>query len=127
VAQFLKGRISNMQPLLKPEEVAELLQLSLSTIYSKARNLGGFYPVGIKALRFRRETIHAIMEGPQDRHVEVPVSIPGQTLQQNRAFNQKRRPAGNGKSPRAADQEPVSSDPSIIADSMRFGLRDPDG
>jgi integrase len=54
-----------MQPLLKPEQVADLLQLSLSTIYAEVDRLGGFYPAGIKRLRFRQEVIDAIMEGPR--------------------------------------------------------------
>ena len=116
-----------MKPLLTPEEVAELLQLSLRTIYANAQRLGGFYPAGIRALRFRRDTIHAIMEGPQDRQVAIPVSTPGQTPQQDRVSNQKRCQSGDGEAQGDADQGPISSDPSIIADSVRFGLRDPDG
>lgn len=61
-----------MQPLLKPEQVADLLQLSLSTIYAEAARLGGFYPAGIKRLRFRKEVGYAIMEGKR----EVPLSVP---------------------------------------------------
>jgi hypothetical protein len=46
----------------------------MATIYAKTPSLGGFYPAGIKALRFRREIIYAMMEGPKDR--QVPKSIP---------------------------------------------------
>jgi hypothetical protein len=60
---FKQGRI--VQALLKPKEVASLWQESLSTIYAEAGRLGGFFPAGIKALRFRRETIYAIMEDPR--------------------------------------------------------------
>ncbi len=53
-----------MQPLLTPEEVANLLQISIKTVYENALRLGGFYPAGIRKLRFRYEFIQKIMEGP---------------------------------------------------------------
>lgn len=111
---------NSMLPLLTPPQVAELLQLSVATIYAKANRLGGFYPAGIKALRFRRETIYALMEGPQDG--KVPHSIPasGQEVQQDRLFNSKgRRDLASGK---AEDVGPESPDPTIDADAIRFGL-----
>jgi predicted DNA-binding transcriptional regulator AlpA len=119
-----------MQPLLKPEQVAELLQLSLATIYAKANSLGGFYPAGIKALRFRRETIYAIMEGPQNR--KVPHSIPasGEEVQQDRVSDTKgRRALASGAADGLGSESP---DPSIDADAIRFGIcppgpKDPDG
>jgi len=52
-----------MEPLLTPKQVAELLSLSVRTVYDHSIRLGGFYPAGIKALRFRRDVIEAIMEG----------------------------------------------------------------
>ena len=115
-----------MQSLLTPEEVAGLLQLSLRTIYANVRRLGGFYPAGIRALRFRREDIHAIMEGPQERTLEVPVSTPGPASRQIRVSGQENGSSGNGKAPREIGDS-QSADSSIIADSVRFGLRDPDG
>jgi len=51
-----------MEPLLTPKQIAELLNLSVRTVYDRVR-LGGFYPAGIKTLRFRRDVIEAIMEG----------------------------------------------------------------
>ena len=60
-----------MTSLLTPPEVAQLLQISIRTVYAQARRLGGFYPAGIRALRFRREAIYAFMEGPQNRQVPV--------------------------------------------------------
>lgn len=48
-----------MSPLLTPEEVASLLRISLRTVYENARRLGGFYPAGIRVLRFRKERIHS--------------------------------------------------------------------
>ena len=52
-----------MEPLLMPKQVAELLYLSVRTVYDHSIRLGRFYPAGIKALRFRRHVIEAIMEG----------------------------------------------------------------
>ncbi len=52
-----------MEPLLTPKQVAELLSISVRTVYDHSIRLGGFYPAGIKALRFRRDVIEAIMEG----------------------------------------------------------------
>ena len=88
-----------MQALLTPEEVASLLQLSLRTIYANVRRLGGFYPAGIRALRFRREDSSAIMEGPQELTLEVPVSIPELALRQLRVPGQENGSSGNGNAP----------------------------
>jgi len=52
-----------MEPLLTPKQVAEMLNLSVRTVYDHSIRLGGFYSAGIKALRFRRDVIEAIMEG----------------------------------------------------------------
>jgi hypothetical protein len=110
-----------MQPLLKPEEVAELLQLSLATIYAKAHNLGGFFPAGIKALRFRRETIYAIMEN--QKRVPVPVSARQEEVQQDGVpYHKSRRKVGSQETGGIREG---SSDPTIIADAIRFGLRAP--
>ncbi|MCP4624842.1 MAG: helix-turn-helix domain-containing protein [bacterium] len=49
-----------MELLLTPKQVAELLSLSVRTVYDHSIRLGGFYPAGIKALRFRRDVIEAI-------------------------------------------------------------------
>jgi hypothetical protein len=113
-----------MTPLLTTPEVARLLHLSERTVYAQRQRLGGFYPAGIRALRFRKEDIYAIMEGPQDRQLEVPVPISGPAPQQNWIQNQGPGSKRTGSPPKGADQP---ADPSIIADSVRFGLRDPDG
>jgi len=112
-----------MNSLLTPNEVARLLHLSVRTVYAQRHRLGGFYPAGIRALRFRREDIYAVMEGPQ-RKLEIPISTPGTAPQQDRVQTQGRgseRPGRSLKEPRRP------ADPSIIADSVRFGLREPDG
>ena len=52
-----------MEPLLTSKKVAELLNLSVRTIYGHRNRLDGFYPAGINDLRFRRDMIEAIVEG----------------------------------------------------------------
>jgi predicted DNA-binding transcriptional regulator AlpA len=115
---------AQMIPLLTVPEVAQLLQLSESAVYFHSHRLGGFYPAGIRALRFRREDIYAIMEGSQERQLEVPVPTSGPTPQQDRIQNKGRGPKRTGSPPKEPDRP---ADSSIIADSVRFGLRDSDG
>jgi len=53
--------------LLTPKEVAELLKISLQTVYDNRKRLGGFCPAGIRVLRFRKGDIERIMEGPRNQ------------------------------------------------------------
>jgi hypothetical protein len=66
-----------MEPLLTPKQVAELLSLSVRTVYDHSIRLGGFYPAGIKALRFRKDVIEAIMEGHTITNNRPERAIPG--------------------------------------------------
>ncbi len=66
--------------LLTPSDVAELLQISVRTVYDHARRLGGFYPAGIKVLRFRPEVIYGSVEGQGN----AVMDIYGQPLRQER-------------------------------------------
>jgi hypothetical protein len=43
--------------LLTPSQVADQLQISVRTVMRHSRALGGFYPAGIRALRFREEDV----------------------------------------------------------------------
>gem|GEM_PF-3343057 len=70
--------IPPLDKLLSVKEVAEILNLSPRTIYDNARRLGGFYPAGIRVLRFNPEVIRGIMEGKG--RMEVQVSIPGEKI-----------------------------------------------
>jgi hypothetical protein len=69
--------------LLTPQDVADQLQLSVRTIMRHAKELGGFYPCGIRALRFRAEDIEracrvAVGPGVDQRVVNrVPDLDPG--------------------------------------------------
>ena len=48
--------------LLKPKDVAEILKVSVKTVYKHQRRLCGFHPAGIGCLRFRQEDIYNIIE-----------------------------------------------------------------
>ena len=65
-----------MKPLLTPKQVANLLQVSTRTVYDNKHRLRGFYPVGIRRLRFRAEDIDELLEESQERNLalRVPVS-----------------------------------------------------
>jgi len=54
-----------MSSLLTLEEVAAFLNISTRTVYDHAREWGGFYPGGVRRLRFRKEIIFGIMEGKE--------------------------------------------------------------
>ena len=43
--------------LLHPQQVAEMLQISVASVRRHARSLGGFYPAHIRVLRFRSEDV----------------------------------------------------------------------
>ena len=62
-----------MEALLTPEEVAGLLKISTRTVYENGKRLGGFYPAGIKVLRFREGVIREFMEGQGKRNVEIQI------------------------------------------------------
>ena len=109
-----------MNSLLTPNEVARLLHLSVRTVYAQSHRLGGFYPAGIRVLRFRREDIYAIMEGPQDRQLEIPVPHLGQRHSKT-GFETKAEAR-----PMVAKQgaQPHAWPPSTpLGRRLRFGLR----
>ncbi|MBW1987371.1 MAG: helix-turn-helix domain-containing protein [Deltaproteobacteria bacterium] len=109
-----------MEPLLTPQEVADLLKISIKTVYKRKHLLGAVYPAGIKALRFKPEAVNAVMEGR--RCMAVSISTPGETLQPPRIHDQSRGPGCYGKT-----SGPCSDSKKIRAESIRLGLRSPDG
>ena len=105
---MLAGKMM-MTPLLTTPEVARLLHLSVRTVYASSHRLGGFYPAGIRALRFQREIIYAIMAGPQDRKIPLPVPGPGASATAGPASNSKAKARTAMELHRASltrDQEP---------------------
>lgn len=77
--------------LLTVKEVALLLNLSVGTIYEHRFRLGGFYPAGIRVLRFKEDIIHGYMAGPDIREVQVQVSVPESGLRRRRIQDQEGR------------------------------------
>ena len=69
-------------PLLTVKEAALLLKLSPRSIYRKARVLGGFYPLGLRCLRFRAEVIFNAMLA-REEGLAVSIPVPGQKIQQS--------------------------------------------
>ena len=64
-----------MDRLLSVKDVAELLNMSPRTVYDHAQELGGFYPAGIRLLRFQREVIYGIMEGQDQEGLAIQFSV----------------------------------------------------
>jgi hypothetical protein len=62
--------------LLTPQDVADLMQISIRTVYDRAHDLGGFYPAGINVLRFRQEVIYGIMEGQNSQGLVLQFRVP---------------------------------------------------
>lgn len=61
-----------MKKLLTPENVAELLQVSVECVYRNKKALCGFYPAGIKVLRFQEEVLNGIIQNSAGLEVRVP-------------------------------------------------------
>jgi len=81
-----------MDQLLTPNQVADLLQVSVRTVYENAKRLGGFYPAGIKVLRFKEGVIRGIMEGSAKRPLEVSVSSHGEAIRRRVGTRPGRKP-----------------------------------
>jgi hypothetical protein len=81
--------------LLTVEEVAKILKITPRTVYKYRQRLGGFYPFGIKVLRFRREEIYAHLE--RGRELEIPVPAAGETTFPARIQNQGIGQGGKGE------------------------------
>jgi hypothetical protein len=77
--------------LLTPQEVADLLQISVRTVYGRALSLGGFYPAGIGVLRFNQEVIYGIMEGQKSQGVVLQFRVPEEKLCREGIRNKKGR------------------------------------
>lgn len=111
---------SKIDPLLTPEEVGELLNIKKSTVYEQRHKLGGFYPAGIRVLRFRRDVINVIMEGRIPEGLAIQIHSSGKSVSRPGIQNQNRRPNRPGGPPERS-APPVAifrGDPNI------FGLFD---
>jgi len=86
------------QKLLTPTDVAELLQVSEKTVYKHKHRFGGFYPAGLKVLRFRGDIIDGILQEPKTEGLDISVSVPGEELRKSRIQDQKRSTRRKGSS-----------------------------
>ena len=59
--------------LLTPQEVADHYKCSIKSVYERKKDLKGFYPPGIKLLRFLPEVIYGYLQGQnyQDMAVQI--------------------------------------------------------
>jgi hypothetical protein len=64
-------------------------------LHKYRQRLGGFYPFGIRVLRFRREEIYAHLE--RGRKLEIPVPVAGEKIFPAMIHNQGIGQGGNGE------------------------------
>ncbi|MCK4984051.1 MAG: helix-turn-helix domain-containing protein [Desulfobacterales bacterium] len=83
--------------LLTPKQVAEILQISTRTVYENKHRLGGFYPAGIRVLRFRKEVIYGLMERQETGGLGVRFPAQGETVRRQGIQNEGRGEVGQGE------------------------------
>jgi hypothetical protein len=66
--------------LMTAEDVARCLKISLRTVYENKNRLGGFYPAGLKVLRFRKDIIDGFMAGQETQGLAVRLPVPREDL-----------------------------------------------
>lgn len=66
--------------LLTVKDVAEMLQINERTVYDRAKDLGGFFPAGIKTLRFDEADLHDILERSKKGALALQVPVSGSAL-----------------------------------------------
>jgi hypothetical protein len=86
-----------LQKLLTPNDVAGFLQVSVKTVYKHKNRFGGFYPAGLKRLRFKEDIINGILQGPKTEGLDIQVPVSGQELRGPGVYNQKRSNGSQGR------------------------------
>ena len=81
---------NKVDSLLTPQDAARHLKISVRTVYQNANRLGGFYPFGLRVLRFRKEVICGNLEGPGYPNLEMEIPVPAQAIWRGRIPNQAR-------------------------------------
>ena len=61
-----------MLQLLTPSDIAEMLQISEKTVYKHKQKFCGFYPAGLKVLRFSKEVVDDIIQNSARVEVSFP-------------------------------------------------------
>jgi len=79
-----------MERLMTPEDVADLLRISTRSVYDHKDRFGGFYPAGLRVLRFRGEVIRELMEGQGKPNVQVQIPDQGEGLRGGRVQDESR-------------------------------------
>src|SRR5208337_1894845 len=90
------------EPLLTPQEVADLLQISIKSVYRHKNRLGGFYPAGIGSLRFSPEAINGVLAG-QRQGVAVSVRAQGEGSFRPMVQDKNRGPGRKSRAPEAGE------------------------
>ena len=90
--------MEKMTKLLTPQEVAEILNISVEAVYKHKRALCGLYPAGIKVLRFREDIIYGIIQNTPG--VEVRISKEREEVQWQRLPDQNRGTGSQGSAPK---------------------------
>jgi hypothetical protein len=92
----MESKNINLNNILTPEEVSQLLQISIKSVYKHSRDLGGFYLPGMRTLRFSKETLNVCLER-QVRTMEVPVPVPERKLQRTGVPDKAGSGGGKGR------------------------------
>lgn len=95
---------STPEPLLKPSNVAELLNMSEKTVYKHRKKLYGFKPAGLGILRFRKEIIYGIMEGQDPKTLVLQFPVSKQALCGKRVQNKKGSSCSKGRKEKDAEK-----------------------
>jgi len=76
--------MTNVSPttLLTAEDVAEILRVGIRTVYKHSKKMGGFYPFGMKCLRFNKVVFYECLER-QSKEL-LSVWVPLQQTKDNR-------------------------------------------
>ena len=106
----------NIVSLLTVEEVAAILKVRIRTVYDNRKNLGGFYPAGIRVLRFHPDVIRGIVERQGIRHLEIQVSNGWEGLRRGWPQNKESGNSGPG----------TAKAPGQTRSCFRLGKTDPD-
>lgn len=86
-----------MNTLLTPQKVADILALPIRTVYANKEKLGGFYPAGIKCLRFHPDIINEHLERQKKKGLALLVSVPGEDLRGRRPQDKGRDSGSQGR------------------------------
>jgi hypothetical protein len=89
--------INNSISLLSVNDVAIILNISARTVYEHADELGGFYPAGIKVLRFNPEVIYGYLEGQNTEGLAIRFPIQRKEIRQRRTSKQAGGNIGKGR------------------------------